>query len=34
LFASSNDMDVKSHTRMAQLCIERAKRLVEQGKEA
>ena len=30
LFASSNDMDVKSHTRMAQLCIERAKRLVEQ----
>jgi len=33
LFASSNDMDVKSHTRMAQLCIERAKRLVEQGKD-
>jgi len=33
LFASSNDMDVKSHTRIAQLCIERAKRLVEQGKD-
>ncbi|MEO8352493.1 MAG: transcription termination factor Rho, partial [Chthoniobacteraceae bacterium] len=33
LFASSNDMDVKSHTRIAQLCIERARRLVEQGKD-
>ena len=33
LYASSNDMDVKSHTRIAQLCIERAKRLVEQGKD-
>ncbi len=31
LWASSNDMDVKSHTRIAQLCIERAKRLVESG---
>jgi transcription termination factor Rho len=32
VFASSNDLDVKSHTRIAQLAIERAKRLVEQGK--
>ncbi len=31
LWASSNDMDVKSHTRIAQLCIERARRLVESG---
>ncbi len=31
LFASSNDSDVKNHTRMAQLAIERAKRLVEAG---
>ena len=31
IFASSNDMDVKSHTRMAQFAIERAKRLVECG---
>jgi len=33
LWASSNDMDVKSHTRIAQLCIERAKRLVESGRD-
>jgi len=31
IFASSNDSDVKNHTRMAQLAIERAKRLVEAG---
>lgn len=31
IFASSNDMDVKSHTRIAQFAIERAKRLVECG---
>jgi transcription termination factor Rho len=31
--ASSNDSDVKSHTRIAQLAIERAKRLVEAGKD-
>ncbi len=31
LWASSNDMEIKSHTRIAQLCIERAKRLVESG---
>ncbi|MCB1229801.1 MAG: transcription termination factor Rho [Verrucomicrobiae bacterium] len=31
LFASSNDAEVKDHTRMAQLAIERAKRLVEAG---
>jgi transcription termination factor Rho len=30
--ASSNDCDIKSHTRIAQLAIERAKRLVEAGK--
>jgi transcription termination factor Rho len=33
VFASSNDLDVKSHTRIAQLAIERAKRLVEQKKD-
>ncbi|MEA3211756.1 MAG: transcription termination factor Rho [Chthoniobacter sp.] len=33
LMASSNDSDVKSHTRIAQLAIERAKRLVESGKD-
>jgi transcription termination factor Rho len=33
IWASSNDMDVKSHTRISQLCIERAKRLVESGKD-
>jgi transcription termination factor Rho len=32
LIASSNDSDIKSHTRIAQLAIERAKRLVEAGK--
>ena len=31
IFASSNDQDVKSHTRIAQFAIERAKRLVECG---
>ncbi len=33
IMASSNDMDIKSHTRIAQLAIERAKRLVEQGRD-
>jgi transcription termination factor Rho len=33
LWASSNDMDVKSHTRIATLAIERARRLVESGKD-
>lgn len=33
LYASSNDCDLKSHTRIAQIAIERAKRLVEQGKD-
>jgi transcription termination factor Rho len=33
IMASSNDMDVKSHTRIAQLAVERAKRLVEAGKD-
>ncbi len=32
IFASSNDNDVKSHTRIASLAIERARRLVEQKK--
>ncbi|MGZ5552268.1 MAG: transcription termination factor Rho [Chthoniobacterales bacterium] len=32
LMASSNDSDIKSHTRIAQLAIERAKRMVEAGK--
>jgi transcription termination factor Rho len=31
IMASSNDSDLKSHTRIAQLAIERAKRLVESG---
>ena len=31
IMASSNDSDVKSHLRMAQLAIERAKRMVEAG---
>ncbi len=31
IYASSNDQDVKSHTRIATLAIERAKRLVECG---
>jgi transcription termination factor Rho len=33
IMASSNDMDLKSHTRIAQLAIERAKRLVEAKKD-
>ena len=33
IMASSNDMDIKSHTRIAQLAIERAKRLVEAGQD-
>ena len=32
LMASSNDSDIKSHTRISQLASERAKRLVEAGK--
>ncbi|HJY20093.1 MAG TPA: transcription termination factor Rho, partial [Chthoniobacterales bacterium] len=32
IIASSNDSDIKSHTRIAQLAIERAKRLVEAGR--
>src|SRR4029077_12010417 len=32
LIASSNDADIKSHTRISQLAIELAKRLVEAGK--
>ena len=33
LWASSNDMEVKSHTRIAQLALERARRLVESGQD-
>jgi transcription termination factor Rho len=33
IMASSNDSDIKTHTRIAQLAIERAKRLVEMGKD-
>ncbi|MGH8047759.1 MAG: transcription termination factor Rho, partial [Chthoniobacterales bacterium] len=33
VMASSNDSDVKTHTRISQLAIERAKRLVELGKD-
>ena len=33
IMASSNDSDIKSHTRISQLAIERAKRLVEEGKD-
>ncbi len=33
LMASSNDCDIKTHTRIAQLAIDRAKRLVEMGKD-
>ena len=33
IMASSNDMDVRSHTRIAELAIERAKRLVEAGRD-
>lgn len=32
IYASSNDSHVREHCRMAELCIERAKRLVEAGK--
>ena len=32
IMASSNDSDIKSHTRIAQSAIERAKQLVEAGK--
>ncbi len=32
IFASSNDSGVKEHCRMAEMCIERAKRLVENGR--
>ena len=32
IFASSNDCGVKEHCRVAEMCIERAKRLVENGK--
>ena len=31
IFSSSNDMPAKNHCRLAELCIERAKRLVEAG---
>jgi transcription termination factor Rho len=34
LVASSSDMDTQSHLRLAELCIERAKRLAEEGKDA
>ncbi len=33
LMASSNDSDIKTHTRIAQLAMERCKRLVEMGKD-
>jgi transcription termination factor Rho len=33
IIATSNDSNFKSHTRIAQLAIERAKRLVEAGKD-
>ena len=33
LMASSNDCDIKTHTRISQLAIDRAKRLVEMGKD-
>ncbi len=33
IYASSNDMAAKNHCRLAELCIERAKRLVEAGKD-
>lgn len=32
VMASSNDQEIKSHTRIAQLAVERARRLVEMGK--
>jgi transcription termination factor Rho len=34
IMASSNDSDIKSHTRIAQLAIERAKRLVEANRDS
>ncbi len=34
IYASSNDSHVREHCRIAEMCIERAKRLVEQGKHA
>ena len=33
IYASSNDMSAKNHCRLAELCIERAKRLVEAGQD-
>lgn len=33
IYASSNDMPAKNHCRLAELCIERAKRLVEAGQD-
>jgi transcription termination factor Rho len=33
VIASSSDQDTASHVRLAELCVERAKRLAEQGKE-
>jgi len=33
VWASSNDEEIKNHVRVADLCIERAKRLVEAGKD-
>ncbi|MCS5540620.1 MAG: transcription termination factor Rho [Roseibacillus sp.] len=33
IYASSSDMQAKNHCRLAELCIERAKRLVEAGKD-
>ncbi len=33
IFASSNDSNVKEHCRIAEMCIERAKRLVEAGRD-
>lgn len=33
IVASSSDMDTISHVRLAELCVERAKRLTEQGKD-
>ena len=33
IYASSNDDPTRNHTRLAELCIERAKRLVEGGKD-
>ena len=33
VMASSNDSDIKTHTRISQLAIDRAKRLVEMGKD-